>query len=97
MDTLNLRVTYRPVRIGWCVRDGNMEDVRRALSLTHTLWGGRYNPIIPARDRAHLEIFVRKFRVDVLCPAAEARELIDIAQCLPYLRWPGYFRSPSFL
>jgi hypothetical protein len=50
MDTLNLRVRYRPVRFGWCVRNGNLEDYKKALEYTHTLWGGCYNPIIPIEN-----------------------------------------------
>ncbi len=45
--TLSVNVTYRPIRIGFCIRQDNIDDYKKALKLTHTLWGGRYNPIIP--------------------------------------------------
>jgi hypothetical protein len=67
MGTLSVKVRFRPIRIGWCVRKGNIEDVRRALRLTYTLWGGRYNPLIPVGDRdEHGRELVEAFRVDAL-------------------------------
>ena len=96
MDTLGLRITYRPLRIGWCVRHQNMDDVRRTLQRTHTLWGGRYNPIIPVGTDVDGRGLVRSFGVDILYPAAEAPELTTFAESFPYLRWPGHFRSPEF-
>ena len=50
MSTLNIYVKHRPVRISWCIREGNWDDLRKVLRLTHTLWGGRYNPIIVLGD-----------------------------------------------
>lgn len=96
MDTLSLRITYRPLRIGWCVRHRNMDDVRRTLRRTHTLWGGRYNPIIPVGTDVDGRGLVRSFGVDVLYPAAEVPELTEFAESFPYLRWPGHFRSADF-
>ena len=40
MGPINLQVRYRPIRIGWCVREGDFEELRKALRLTHTFWGG---------------------------------------------------------
>lgn len=50
MSTLNLHIQYRPIRIGWCVRANNFDDYNKALRFTHTLWGGRYNPLIVVDD-----------------------------------------------
>ena len=30
MTNLSLRLRYRPIRIGWCVREGNFDDIERA-------------------------------------------------------------------
>jgi hypothetical protein len=35
------------VRVGWCIEHDDLDGLRTALRLTHTLWGGRFNPIIP--------------------------------------------------
>jgi len=97
MGTLSLRVNYRPVRVGWCVRKGNMDDVRRSLLLTHTIWGGRFNPLIPVGAGINAERLLRQFRVDVLYPASEDPELTTFAESFPYLRWPlHHHRDPAF-
>ena len=64
MDTLNLRIAYRPLRIGWCIRTNNKEDIKKALHLTHTLWGGRYNPLIPIDNPSLAKKLMDLFRVD---------------------------------
>lgn len=88
MSTMTLRVKYRPLRIGWCIRDGNFEDLRTVLRLTHTLWGGRYNPIIPISDFPFARQLINIFRVDVLYPAAEDRLFDDFIEKFDYLLWP---------
>jgi hypothetical protein len=95
MNTVNLAITYRPVRIGWCVELGNHEDVRRAIRWTHTLWGGRYNPIIPVGQGIDSAQLVKRFQVDVLFPVREDGDLIKFADSFSYLRWPS-FRTPGF-
>ncbi|MFH0801507.1 MAG: hypothetical protein V2A78_03850 [bacterium] len=88
MNTLNLRTRYRPLRIGWCVRDGNIDDFRKVLRLTHTLWGGRYNPVIPINDTKFAEQLVNLFRVDALYPASDDKALDDFIKRFSYLPWP---------
>ena len=66
MGPINLRVRYRPIKIGWCVQENNLREYRKALRLTHTLWGGRFNPIIPLGDPELARMLVRTFRVDCL-------------------------------
>src|SRR5208282_6491172 len=85
MGTLSVRVRYRPFRIGWCVREGDLDDVRRVLRLTHTLWGGRYNPIIPIDHRASASQLVDLFRVDALYPAADDPQVDEFIKTFPYL------------
>lgn len=96
MDTLSLRIAYRPVRVGWCVRFGNMDDVRGSLRRTHTLWGGRYNPIIPIGGGVDGKSLIQRFRVDALYPAAEVPELVGFAESFEHLRWPGFHRPKEF-
>ena len=74
-----------------------MEDVRRSLLLTHTLWGGKFNPIIPVGSGVDPLSLIRKFRVDVLYPAEKnVPELAKFADSFLYLRWPDYFWSEDF-
>lgn len=71
--------------------------MRRSLLLTHTLWGGRFNPIIPVGDGIDADQLIKRFRVDVLYPAAEVTELTTFAKSIPHLRWPlHHHRGPEF-
>jgi hypothetical protein len=74
-----------------------MDDVRRSLLLTHTIWGGRFNPLIPVGTGIDAERLLREFRVDVLYPASEVPELTTFAESFPHLRWPlNHHRDPGF-
>jgi hypothetical protein len=85
---------YRPVRFGLCVRRGNYQDLRRVLRLTHTLWGGRYNPIIPVPDENVGQALIEQYRVDALYPAVmEEAQLKEFIQQFPYLPWPGFHKE----
>jgi hypothetical protein len=94
VSTLNLHVTYRPLRLGWCVRRGNWTHLHNALRLTHTLWGGRYNPIIITDDDyGFSEQFIRLYRIDSLMSVGENdAELQDFVARFPWLPWPGFQR-----
>jgi hypothetical protein len=74
------------------VRPGNLDDFRRALRLTHTLWGGRFNPIIPVGlpfDR----VLAKTFAVDVLLPATQVAKLVDFSESFGELYWPDLMRD----
>ncbi len=47
--TVSVRV--RPLRIGYLVHPNDTKGVFRAIELNSFLWGGSYNPIIPAFNR----------------------------------------------
>lgn len=93
MDTLNLRIAYRPLRIGWCIRTDVKEDLREALHLTHTLWGGRYNPLIPINNPSLANKLIDLFRVDALYPIAEDIEVKHFIEKYPYLPWPMIWKK----
>jgi hypothetical protein len=91
MGTLSVRIRYRPIRFGWCVREGNIEDIRRALRLTCTLWGGRHNPLIPVGGPDdHGRELVEAFRVDALYPVTDDPSLKRFAKSFSHLPWPGF-------
>jgi len=103
MTNLSLTIRYRPVRIGWCVRHGNWDDLRTALRLTHIFWGGKFNPIIPV-GTATAKHLARQFRVDVLFPINGSPEVAEFTKASQDLPWPllenelvlGY-HTPNFL
>ena len=37
-DTLRVDVCYRPLRIGWAVRQGDSVAIRKAMQYSHALW-----------------------------------------------------------
>jgi hypothetical protein len=51
METARVDICYRPLRIAWAIQSGDHESFRRAVRLTHCVWGGRFNPIVMV-DRA---------------------------------------------
>lgn len=89
METLSLRIKYRPLRIGWCLPAGDFAGLRKALRLTHTVWGGRFNPIIPV-DLEYSRQLVSLFRVDVLIPVCENENVKAFIEKFPYLPNPFF-------
>ena len=47
MATNSLSIKYRPIKIGFLIRDGSIDDLVKAAEINTLLWGGIYNPIIP--------------------------------------------------
>src|ERR1700722_858174 len=87
MTSKSIRVRYRPIRIGWCIETGSISEFRRAVRLSHTLAGGRFNPIIPIGSPAAADL-VRHFRVDVLFPIETTDESVRFVSQFPYLTSP---------
>lgn len=86
--TLSVDVIYRPIRIGLCIRD-DVNDYKKALKLTHTLWGGRYNPIIPIENGKIAEKLIKLFRIDLLFPVVNEQPIIKFIEDFSYLPWPS--------
>jgi hypothetical protein len=93
MGPINLRVRYRPIRIGWCVQENNLEEYRKALGLTHTLWGGRFNPIIPLGDPDLARLIIGVFRVDCLYCIGQSKEGDAMRSEFKHLPWPGFYEG----
>ena len=96
MNTLSLRIKYRPLRIGWCLSVGDFAGLKKALQLTHTMWGGRYNPIIPVDDVDFGSQLVNLFRVDFLFPLSEDQKVTTFIEKFSYLPYP-FMRKELFL
>jgi len=87
MTNLSLSIRYRPIRIGWCIRYGNWDDLRHALRLTHIFWGGKFNPVIPVGNPSAMQL-VRQFRVDTLFPVNASQEAIEFTKQSQAFGWP---------
>ena len=88
MNTLSIRLTYRPIRIGWCVHSDDREALQRAARLSFTIWGGRFNPIIPVDNVPLARNLVKLFRVDALLPISSGDQVTDFVGAHPHLPWP---------
>jgi len=88
----NIKVEYKPFRVGFCVRDGKVKDVLDAARLSSLLWGGIYNPIIPVGDREGLDKkLIDLFQVDVLVPISDSPEIKKFINRYKWLNWPLHY------
>ena len=85
---INLRVRYRPVRIGWCIKTDDLTEFRAAARLSHTFWGGAFNPIIPLGDKTIAKRLIENFQVDCLHCVSETSEGDQLLQEHRRLEWP---------
>jgi hypothetical protein len=88
MNTLSIKLRYRPLRLGWCIASGDFEAFRRSLRLTFTMWGGRFNPIIPIDEPRIADALIKLFRVDALVPASGSDTTTELVGRYKYLPWP---------
>jgi hypothetical protein len=89
MPTASVRLAYRPLRIGFLVRRGHVDDVVRAARLATLVWGGADDPIIAVdEDRERTGRLIAQFRVDVLQPVVDDPMLAEAVAAHPHLAWP---------
>ena len=93
MDTLRVDICYRPLRIGWVIKSGDIGAFRQAVKLSHTLWGGRFNPILIADREDEARRLVELFRVDLLLPVGDTDEVKTFAKKFPHLINPFFHDS----
>ena len=74
--------------------DGDIVGLRKAFLLNHTMWGGRFNPIILAGDLGGQLVSV--FRVDVLIPLSEHKGVKEFVEQFSFLPSP-LFHSDIFI
>jgi hypothetical protein len=94
MNTVSVRVSYRPVKIAWCIAEGSLDAFRRAIRLSTTLWGGRFNPIISVGgDLGQADKLLRTFRVDALFCLSDTPEVTRFAERANHLPWPDVHKK----
>jgi hypothetical protein len=84
MDTVRVNICYRPVRIAWAIESNDKDSFRRAVMLSHTMWGGPYNPIILV-DRAEADQLVQLYRADVIVPLGQSERVKEYPKRFPHL------------
>lgn len=93
MGPVSLRVSYRPLRIGWCVGSDSLDDLVKAVGLSHVFWGGRYNPIIPYANRELAEALIRAFNLDALYDISGTEDVENFIKEFPYIQWPDLHKD----
>ena len=88
MKSRYINVKTKPIRIGWCIQQDDYESLKTALELNHTLWGGRFNPIIPIGKDTNENNLIEKFNVDVLHNINENEEVSTYINQFEYLKIP---------
>ncbi len=98
MASTNLSIKYRPIRIGFLVREGSVEDVVKAVGFNTILWGGIHNPIIPVgvSDTTFAERLIDLFSVDVLYAVSSTPEILQLRQRYSQLRDPGHYTDTIY-
>lgn len=94
MDVVNLRIRYRPLRVGFCINQDDLEAFQVAAKLASTMWGGKFNPIIPITTDLKLShALVAAYRVDGLYPVTESASITAFIDGYSNLRWPSFQRQ----
>lgn len=96
MDTIRVDICYRPLRIGWVIRSDDRDAFRRSAELSHTLWGGRFNPILMADREEEASRLIDLFRIDLLLPLGESDEVKSFPKKFPHLINP-FFHDSIFI
>ena len=96
VDTLRVDICYRPLRIGWVIHSGDTDAFRQAVKLSHTLWGGRFNPIFMADREDEALRLVDLFRVDMLLPVGTSDVVKAFPKKFPHLINP-FFHDSIFI
>jgi hypothetical protein len=93
METLRVDICYRPLRIGWVIKSDDADAFRQAVKLSHTLWGGRFNPILMADRKDEACRLIDLFRVDLLLPIGTDDEVKTFSKNFPHLINPFFHDS----
>ena len=92
MDTIRVNIDYRPLRVAWLVHSSDREGFRRAVRMSHVMWGGVYNPIVQV-DRPEAKSIVEVFRPDLLHPISTDAAVETFRAQYPHLITPIGLRS----
>lgn len=85
---VNTSITYRPIKIGFCIDQQNLDDLREAVKLSTILCGGGFNYIIPVHDKKIAEDLVKESRVDLLYPIRDTKNTQEFISNFPHLKPP---------
>jgi len=93
---ITVDICYRPLRIAWAIHSGDREAFRKAVRLTHTLWGERFNPIVLVDRAEEAKQIIELFRADVIIPVGDIEDVKEFPKRFPHLINP-FFSKTLFL
>ena len=96
MESVCVDICYRPLRIGWAIRAGDVNAFRSAARLSFALWGGRFNPIIIVDQEELAQNLVDLFRVDMIIPVGDSDIVKSFPKRFQYLINP-FFHDEVFI
>lgn len=96
MDTVRVNICYRPLRICWAIGADDVAAFRKAVRLSHTMWGGRFNPIVVVDRVEEAERIVEVFRADMVVPIGDSDAVKAFSQRFSYLIKP-FFQDELFV
>lgn len=98
MANTSFSIKYRPVKIGFLIREGEVDDLVSVAGINTLLWGGVYNPVIPVAE-ASLEAtrkLINLFDVDILVPIVHTESIDAILKEYEHLRDPSHYSKNVF-
>jgi hypothetical protein len=96
MESIRIDVSYRPVRIAWAIRAGDVQAFRSAVRKSYAFWGGRFNPIVVVDREREAADLADLFRVDVIVPVGDSDAVQAFPKRFGHLITP-YFRNQLFV
>jgi len=94
VDTIRVDIAYRPLRIGWAIRAGDIDAFRQAVRFSYTFWGGRFDPILVVDHEEEARRLVDLFRVDLILGVGDAEEVKAFPKGFAHLINPLLFDTP---
>lgn len=92
MESIRVDLCYRPLRVAWAISAGDLNGFRNAVRVSHTLWGGRFNPIIIV-EQDGAEALVNLFRADVVLAMSDSDSVRLFLKRFPHLIKPFFHDS----
>ena len=89
MASITLYTRYRPARIGFCIRQNDLGAAILATDFAHTIWGGRFCPIVPCDNAKYASRIIRAFGVDTLYPVTKDDVINKLISDHKTIAWPS--------
>lgn len=88
MNTTRVYIKKRPVKIGFLIEEGNIDDLVEIAGVNTLLWGGIYNPIIPinGNNERLSKYLIKTFDVDTISSEKNNKKINDFIKNRDYFK-----------